>query len=262
MGPFKSQGPKLFPLFKPIGHPNLSVVIAGAGNVPFMRSVVSKLEGKLAGLNNPTIVDVRDSAEKVLVDFYNTHVYSNAGSYKSPGFELLMGVWAKNGGFGLLKTDDTTVNIVTDLYCCIGEGVPLSEYAIDLAAFDDLTTVENAKFIATFCIKAAKDKIGSCGGKTKMWALREDNSACRMEQVAEFEITEAEDCSIGLFDDLKYILLCMDENFLADDKLDDQIGELKNRILEFRKKRREIREKAAQRAAIKQRGQQSSQPTQ
>jgi 20S proteasome alpha/beta subunit len=247
-GIYKSHGPKLFDLFSAEPLPNLSVVVAGAGRVSFMKMAIAELEERLRLIPDPSFADVKNAVTHTLLDVFQTHIYPMP-DYKQDGaaFELILGVWTRRDGFGLFQTESTSVNqeLLGSGYCSIGTGVALAGYALDLTYNPWVTQVENAKFLAAFCIKAAKDYVGSCGGKTKIYTLQNNPSGFRSYHCLTDEVDEAEQYSEELFRTLKHLLVCLDPEGLvfADYMVGNSTKILTNSILAFRQRQREIREK-------------------
>lgn len=242
-GGFKSHGPKLFDLF-PMKRGNVSIVACGAGTVSSMKMAIRKLEDRLEDISDPSLEQVKGLIEEVLLDFYRKHVYPVPDHMQTPDFELLLGVWTKKDNrFDLLRTDSTTVTEVVTYgtgHCCIGTGIPLSEYALSLMYQTGIST-ENATFLASFCIKAAKDYVGSCGGRTNIHILRHNGT---IHSVPSFEVTDAETYSDDLFDIIRAVLDCLDPEALPDDTTIGTVTDhLKNSIIEFRNKQKARRER-------------------
>jgi 20S proteasome alpha/beta subunit len=247
-GADKSHGPKIFPLFTPVERPDLAVVIAGAGRVGFMKRAVQKIEAALTGFSEPSLKNVQDIVEAELLDFYETHVNASADPSKS-GFELILGVWTKKDGYTLLKTDDTTVTPVKPHgsgYCSIGMGQHVSEYALGLTYPRSGTSVESGTIIAAQCIKAAKDYVDNCGGKTHIWTLKEDGSGFHLHRIVPVEVTDAETYSDDLFDTMRMILESLDPSAQLDNESVALMTDyLKDIIIQFREKQQERRERLA-----------------
>jgi len=260
-GPSKSHGPKIFPLFVPDGRPDLAVVVVGAGTVGFMKRAVENIEAALVGCSGPTLKDVQAITEAELLDFYKTHIYPSPGPQK-PDFELILGIWTKVDGFGLLKTEKTIATPAAPHgsgYCSIGLGQYVSEYALGLTYPAGGPTVEGTKLIAAFCVKAAKDYVDYCGGKTKIWTLKRDGPGVRVYRMLPVEVADAEQYSEDLFVTLRYILQCLDPEAspgedsvgLLTDILRDGVLRFRNKQAERREKIREAREKAKEPAIQK-----------
>lgn len=277
-GSIKSHGPKLFPLFAPafanitdhtyLNHPkhrrpDLAVIIAGAGNVPLMKRAVEKIESALDGCSDPTAEDVRTIAEDTLIHFFQTHVYPSP-VHAELGFELIIGVWTRtNNEFGLFKSTDTTVTPVGwNDNCSIGMGQYVSEYALGFARPAGSITLGYATFLATLCVKAAKDYVDYCGGSTHVWAIRDRTSnawghlqepSLSVWSVPDSEVKEMEQYSEDLFSIFRKVIAFLDPEWAAEDKLVEIVtGELKQSILVLRQKQRVRKEqirKALQEAA-------------
>lgn len=233
-GGIKSHGPKLFDLVEPVKHPDVSVLVAGAGSVPFMKLAIDKIEERLAKTADPSLDDVKVLVEDVLVRVFTDHIYPIPEYKQSQDFELMLGVWTKRDGYGLFTTALTAVTQVAKEgtgYCCIGSGIPLSEYALELSYQDGLN-VENAKFLAIFCIKAAKDHVGSCGGATKIHTLTNDGMR---DRVMRGNVAALEQYSEDLFNALKYVFKCLDfDNVYHEAMTFQAIEALRHSIFNFK----------------------------
>ena len=242
-GDFKSHGPKLFPI---INRPDLAVVIAGAGNVPFMRRAIDKLEVALSQLQNPSTEDVRMATENVLLEFFNQRIYPRP-DWWHVAFELILGVWTERDGFILLSSNEVNVGVPMPKHatgpCCIGFGQHVSEYALGLT-FQTALNVEHAKFVAAFAIKAAKDHVASCGGQTRIYAIRKMVSGCHIETIRRKEISEIETHSRQIYQSLGVVLGVLEKIRPDEDEtVGIAINAVKEAILEFRAKRRDYRER-------------------
>jgi 20S proteasome alpha/beta subunit len=244
-GDIKGHGPKLFPLFGPTWRPDLSVLVAGAGRVGFMKSAIEKLEVALGQLADPTLADVKTVTEEVLVDFFEDHIYPMLPSPVHGQFELILAVWTKADGYSLLTTDETTVTTLTasgTAHCSIGTGRTISEYALGLTYQPGLS-VDTAKFLAAFCIKAAKDHLGSYGGSTRIWTLKDEiPSAARMRSVMTKEVDVIESGCVDLYDTLRYLMEFLDPASSDDNSVQLITDMVRDTIITFRTKERGHRE--------------------
>jgi 20S proteasome alpha/beta subunit len=244
-GSIKTQGPKLFPLSD---TPELAVALAGAGRVPFMKRACEKIEAALKALVEPALEDVRTTIERALVDFFHYYIYPMPSPEREQsGFELIAGVWTRKDGFGLFKTEDVTVTPVTkhgSAYCSIGYGQYVSEYALGLT-FQPGINMENAKFIAALCVKAAKDYVDYCGGRTQIITLGEiEGSEYHISRVNLFDIRDAEQYSEDLFETIRYIMSYLDPTSLtSEESVRGMTDLLKDGILRFRQQQVARRER-------------------
>ena len=245
-GAYKGHGPKVFPLFKQQNffgpeRPDLSVVIAGAGRVAFMRRAVDKIETALSGVADPTLRGVQLVVEEELLDFFETYIYPKP-DYDSDKtwFDLIVGIWTRVDGFGLFKTEDVVLTPVGDR-CTIGMGFSVAEYALGLTHNATLS-VDNTILPASLCVKAAKDYVDYCGGRTQMWTLR-DTPPRRVQYVPQAEVEEAETHSDAMFAAVRDLIA-----FLGDASDEEFAGILKDAVgdsvLQFRQKQRERKERA------------------
>jgi 20S proteasome alpha/beta subunit len=230
---YKSNGPKLFPLLASPRFPNVSVLVAGAGAVPFMKMAIDKIKTRLIN-TDPSLTDFKSLVEDVLLRFYRDHIHPVPSHWgEPPSFDLVLGVWTRRDGLGLFKTTQTTVEEVAEPYCYIGSGAGLAKYALDLTCEPTIMTVESTKFLASFCIKAAKDHDSWCGGETHISTLKKDGLRCLAQKVSKEEVTAAELCSDQLFEALKYILAALSNKYEGIGGLTDI---LRDRAIEYVKK--------------------------
>jgi 20S proteasome alpha/beta subunit len=247
-GSIKSHGPKMFPLFAPIERPDLAVVIAGAGRVPFMKRAVECIEAELAKCTNPTMEDVRDTVEAALIEFHKKHIWPTPQPKDYP-IELIIGAWSKaSGRFDLLTSDETTVTRVAphgSASCTIGCGQYVSEYALGLT-YQVGMSVEDAKFVAAFCIKAAKDYVDFCGGSTQIYTIK--NRSPFLHSVISQEVKDAELYSEELYSIVKNFIHLLDTDANpGDDPVAWLTDYMKQSVVQFRDKikKRKERIKAA-----------------
>ena len=131
-GDYKSHGPKLFTLFAPHDLPDLAVVIAGAGTVPFMKGAVAKIEEHLRELDAPNDKSVQRTIESTLLEYFALHVFPRPSHWDQVYVELLIGLWTRHDGFTLLASDDTNVLPVTH-YGTAARAIGLGKYVADYA---------------------------------------------------------------------------------------------------------------------------------
>jgi 20S proteasome alpha/beta subunit len=245
-GLLKTDGPKLFNVAE---RSDLSVVIAGAGSVPFMRMAVGEIEAALRQMpdGTATLPKAKKVIEDVLMNVFAVHVYPVPGD--RPEFELLVGIWTQPDGLHLFRTYLTTVVPASD-YACIGVGVYVSHFALSLMYRMDVGATE-ATFLAVYCIKAAKDYVDGCGKRTRIQVIRRDG---KIQRVYPNEIRDTEDYCEELCEAMQFFVLGTDYENLEDSSLDVLMGEFREAIVRFREKqikRRADREKAAEQARQK-----------
>lgn len=247
MGAAKTDGPKIFIC---ADTADFAVAVAGAGRIAFMKRAVEKIEDSLLGLKSPTHKEIRLKVEESLVQFHKDYIYPMpADKQEKARFELIVGVWSSNGGFQLLKTEETTVDVVKDNYCSIGWGFYVTDYALNLMASWE-HSVEGAKLVAAICVKAAKDHVDYCGGDTRMIAVHDTPPFC-IERILASEIKDIEDYASELTETLRMIISALDikAESSSDDAeyLDAVTNSLKGRMAEFREKQQKARESAKRR---------------
>jgi len=226
--------------------PDLAVVVAGAGRVSFMKRAVEKLEVGLAQLTRPGLEDVRTLAEKILIQFFHDHVYPMPDyKQKESGFELILGVWTEQDGFGLFTSEDTAITPVVKHgtgHCSIGWGQYVSEYALGLT-FSPGLNVETAKFVATMCVKAAKDYVDYCGGETKIFTIQ-NTPPHRVHSVLAEEVRDAESYSEELFSTVQAIIWLLDSEVdLEREGMGSVTSSIIDSIVDFNNRQRERRDR-------------------
>src|ERR1051326_3018385 len=216
-GLLKTDGPKLFNVAE---RSDLSVVIAGAGTVPFMRMAVGDIETALGQLpdGTATLSNTKKVIEDVLMNVFTVHVYPVPGD--RPEFELLVGIRTQPDVLHLFRTYLTTVVPVSD-YACIGVGVYVSHFALSLMYRADVSVTE-ATFLAVYCIKAAKDYVDGCGKHTRLQVIRSDDN---IRRVYPNEIRDTEGYCEDLYEAMQFFVLGTDYETLEDSSLDILMGQ-------------------------------------
>lgn len=244
-GPYKGHGPKIFPLFSPIERDDLAVVVVGAGRVAFMKRAVEKIQDALGSYDDPTIKDVREIVEDTIGDFYRNYIYPKPDyRHDQPWFDLILGIWTQRDGCALLKVDDVTVSRVVVAgtgHSTIGMGFSVADYALDLV-YESGLSVEDAKFVATMAVKAAKDHVDYCGGTTNVWTIK-NTLPHRIHHVIPVEVKEAETYSDDLFQIIRILIQSLDTDSVIDDSIEPIAAFLKDSIIDFRRKRKERKER-------------------
>ena len=247
-GSIKTHGPKLFPIVGAPERSDLAVVVAGAGHVAFMKRAIEKISVSLASLSSPSMENVRVLIEDELVAFYRKHIYPHP-KHQDVSFSLLVGAWTVSDGWNLFRTAETAVEPVVSAtgYDSIGSGQYVSEYALDLV-FEGGLNVDHAKILAAFCIKAAKDFVDYCGGKTRIFVLTADGAGGHIKTVSPIEIEHRENYATELYEIVRDLLQLLDTDGFSDDEV---VGALTNivrdSIIGFRAKQREIQQRRASR---------------
>jgi 20S proteasome alpha/beta subunit len=240
-GLLKTLGPKLFNVAE---RPDLAVIIAGAGSVPFMRLAVGQIGAKSKQIPDGTasLPAITTIVEETLLDIFTKHVYTVPGD--QPHFELLIGIWTRSEGLNLFQTYLTSLTPVAE-YAFVGLGVYVSDYALSLMYRPDIT-VQEAKFLAAYCVKAAKDYVDACGKETKIQYI---NNEGRIRRIHAPEIKDSETYCEDLHEALRYLLLGVDlENVPDDSTLDMFVDNVRAAVVAFRDKQRKRKEEMEKRA--------------
>lgn len=234
-GLIKTHGPKLFIVAE---RPDLSVLIAGAGSVSFMKMAVRMIEARVKQMpeGSATLSGVVGEIENILLNVFTKHIYIYPAAPESqPVFNLLIGVWISNEGLHLFQSDLTSVTSVSE-YSCIGLGIYVSEFALGLMHRSDIG-IEEAKFLAAYCIKAAKDYVDDCGKDTKIYVLSKQGAISR---VGLGEIKDTDEYIENLSDSLRYLPMGLEID--DDSDLDSLVGLFRQAIVDFRDKQRKRKE--------------------
>ena len=230
----KREGPKLFVAAE---RSDLTVIIAAAGSVPFMKMAVGKLKDAFDLLISPSEREVQQTVEDVLLLFFKAHIYPVPNN--RPQFSLLIGARIGTNTYRLWETESTSVVPVAS-YACIGAGETISQYALKLVHGG--SEVADTMFTAAFAVKAAKDHVNGCGGPTKLWTLTQVG----IDKTASFDMKDAEEISDDLFQWMRVLLIYLStEGILVenDDGVRSVTDEIGNRVLDFRNKQRAKKEK-------------------
>jgi 20S proteasome alpha/beta subunit len=243
-GVSKTQGQKIFPIHH--GHA-YGLTLAGAGHVGLIKRSVQKLVDALKqriGENQTSLAELQDVMEDVLCEVHNKHVYPAPLDERAViDFWFLMAAWTPIEGLQLFRTDITSVTKIHDIGTSIGIGSYLGEYLVDLLCAPGMD-IEDAKPIAAYIIKAAKDYVTDCGQATFMRVLRSDGTD---ERIMQDEILNAEVYFEELFGSMRHMLGYLNIGARPAAALETSIGALfVEAIKEFREKqefrRRALRE--------------------
>jgi hypothetical protein len=236
----KNHGPKLFVAAE---RQDLSVAIAGAGSVAFMKMAAADIKVALSTLTTPSGDDVERKIKSVLLDVYKTHIYPIPEDMR-PDFRLIIGARTldvhSDPSFDLWETTLTSLTPVTS-YACIGVGNIVSDYAISL--LHKIGSVEETIIAGAFCIKAAKDNVNGCGGPTHIRVIRQN---AKIELIADREITQAEDYADQLFDLIKLMLEYLDPDVMNDEDVKDMVEAIQQSMMNFRIEKKGRREQMRQ----------------
>lgn len=205
-----------------------------------MRRAAEKLIDSLGVLTSPSMEDVRQTIEDQLARFHADHIYPNP-RFAEMGqvFEFLIAVYTAGDGYELFRSSQSALNPVKT-HDCIGSGVYVSEYAIDIVYDPGFgLTIDEAKFLAAFSIKAAKDYVNSCGGATKIHAMfLNESGKCIVQNTAEVGVKFREEQSVAVYESFKILLKAMDVDGIEDGYVETFTDHIRDVIIEFRKKQR------------------------
>ena len=157
----------------------LRLMIAGAGNGPFIDKVASELWKRLIKDTPQTIEEACDSIDQTMKD-----VHAEFGQIfqqgQVPEIELIISLCV-NSQLQLLKCIGPIVNDATP-YVTVGLGLYLANYISDRMFAPGVDT-SFAEILAIYLIDQAKEYIDGCGGQTHVYTISRDGSIKRMDRM-------------------------------------------------------------------------------
>jgi 20S proteasome alpha/beta subunit len=236
-GAWKTKGEKLFEI---TGGQGVRLLFAGAGNVSHIRKAVQIMGAAVANAGKDLDLDnVIELTESTLTTIYKKYIdtYPVAEEIK-PHLSLLVGVWSSHGGLALLTSERTTV-IPVDDYATVGTGGPLVQYIVEtLRGYSN--TVAEAKLLALYALKAAKDYDLFSGKETRLKTLY---ATGQIETASSEEIGNAEVYFDGLLSAINTVLTAVGLEMPSEDI--ESLADLKRTFSEFRERERTRKEKEA-----------------
>lgn len=226
-GVLKTYGPKLFTA---CDRKDVVAIVAGAGSVPFMKTAVDLIGSAIKKLPvSVSTEDAKGAAEKALLEFHRRHIYPVPKDIR-PSFSLILGLWTFDG-LSLFKSTLSNLVLAPE-YETVGIGQYVACYALELVRAR-YVQVEQGKFVAVYCIKAAKDYVSGCGKKTNLWALDEKGN---IERSSAGEVADIEEYCADLTNALRFAQLGLDIGELGKAEMDTLVSEFRDSITEFKAK--------------------------
>jgi 20S proteasome alpha/beta subunit len=238
----KIYGPKIFELPGAIHDPH--VVLAGAGDVPFIQMTVELLDRELAKLQSVPQSSHQKAETAIRTTVANLHdgFLPPHPQPHEPSVDLLIAVWSADGGVKLWTSSSTAVAEVRDPpYRLLGYGLDLASCLIEPLKQEWATTV-TASALAVYILKATKRFTQYCGGETDICIL-DANGNFRREDMD--HIKAEEEFFSRLENSVSALLLpaTVEIEEINDELIDVLIDGMKTEIKEWRKARRDEAER-------------------
>lgn len=245
IGSTKVNGQKIYDV---IEDGDYRLILAGAGDVPYIRMTADKLVSNLLKKKLTSESDVIDMVGATVKWVHKEHIFPHPADQfgSKPMVQLLVAIRSP-AGLKLLASNSTAVFKVTD-YQVLGSGVEIASYVLDKLKGQgyDIPTIE---ILATYVIAVAKKYDNYCGGETKLVTLRRDG---RIERDTP-DITET---WLSIFEESVDTIRIPSANLTQnDDTVSLLVDFLKDTILKWRGQRRqqiakleELRKRAAEKA--------------
>ncbi len=118
-GTSKQYATKIFTKIYPSGAKS---VFGFSGRSAYARMAISACEKAIQRKSDPTIQEMKDEIEDVLIQIYQKHIFKHPdrNTYGGPDFWLLIGLWA-HGELRLYTSNETAVDRV-HTFECLGSG--------------------------------------------------------------------------------------------------------------------------------------------
>lgn len=240
--PFKTAGPKLFPLYKYYDGKTYSVLIAGVGNSISAKKIVELFDESLP--DDFTFADFVAYAESILLAFHERYIVPLTAGDTRYDSQLMFGVrinresrlYVANGLMVAQQKEPV----------CMGEGYYIGDYLLEVFLPKPSLTVEAASQFMAYAIHAAKDYITSVGKGTSIHVLREDGTHTG---VLLPERKKIEEDFGSLFKTFSDFLKCCDTDMEPDEVVTIYTDALRRAMDAIRKsdiERQELRRKRAQ----------------
>jgi hypothetical protein len=171
----KIDGPKawIFAYPREAEDPQLRVCLVGAGDYAFIKFAAEQLDDLLmkwvAQHGAPTIDDVKDVIQTVIMDVHHEHLYPIGQPHERPAIDLLIGLWLKSGRMRLARTSLTAVTKVWN-YEAVGIGSDLANFLVR-RFYADRIPISSAMFWASYVLMHAKKYVPGCGGPSDVIAM-------------------------------------------------------------------------------------------
>ena len=170
VGSTKTNGQKIYDV---VDEGDYRLILAGAGDVPYIRMTADKLVSNLLKKTLLSVSDVVDVIGSTVEWVHKEHIFPHPlDQYgNKPQVELLVAIRSPEG-LKLLASNSTAVFNVTN-YEVLGSGIEIASYVLDRLKGQgyDIPTI---KILATHVVAVAKRYDNYCGGDTKLVALYKD----------------------------------------------------------------------------------------
>lgn len=164
-----SYGRKIYPLQQSKFH---RVVVAGAGDVPFINAASQGIQEALPA-GKTTLIALQTIIEATNKDRFEQYVLPHGDTSRTPGYELLVGVYEPKDGLLLLETGYNATSVVQGRTMKGSGGNTASPYA-DLW-WKGMSLFE-AEIAAIAQVTYAKTYDAYCGGDTKVVTIFADGT--------------------------------------------------------------------------------------
>jgi 20S proteasome alpha/beta subunit len=236
VGSTKTNGQKIYDV---IEDGDYRLILAGAGDVPYIRMTADKLVSNLLKKKLHSESDVIEVVGATLKWVHKEHIFPHPADQfgNKPMVQLLVAI-RSSAGLKLLASNATAVFNVTD-YQVLGSGVEIASYILDRLREHgyNLPTME---ILATYVISVAKRYDNYCGGDTQLVTLHRDG---RIERTT----PTSTELWLSTFEDIVNTILIPSANLEEGDTyLPAAVDMLKDTIIKWRKFRREQIAKAEQ----------------
>src|SRR5216683_749713 len=216
-GTSKQYATKIFTKIYPSGAKS---VFGFSGRSAYARMAISACEKAIQRKSDPTIQEMKDEIEDVLIQIYQKHIFKHPdrNTYGGPDFWLLIGLWA-HGELRLYTSNETAVDRV-HTFECLGSGESLAKYIITPKYSGPDTSLDSVLFMAITALARIKKHDPNCGGKSYFVVLQ---SSGEMGYETEFDITQHEHFSDTFFHYATAVYTMMAERAFTDEELKKHI---------------------------------------
>jgi|GEM_PF-1046479 len=244
VGSTKTNGDKIYDV---IGDGDYRLILAGAGDVPYIRMTADKLISNLVSKTLHSVSDLVGVIGSTVEWVHKKHIFPHPPDQygNKPQVQLLVAIHSPEG-MKLLASNSTAVFNVID-HQVLGSGVEIASYVLDRLKGQgyDIPTIE---ILATYVIAVAKRYDNYCGGDTRLVTLHRDGRIERNTPA----ITET---WLSIFEETVDMIMIPSANLAEDDNgIPPLVDFLKDTIIKWRSDRREQiarAEEAKKRAAEK-----------
>ncbi len=149
-----------------------SVVIGGAGDVNYIRMASQNIRDGVAGLPEPTVVNIKGEVKKVIDKVHRNDIYRywEPSEEHCPGCDLVIGIEDENHDIRVLLTDGPSISEV-DACAITGSGSELAEHLVEKMWVRGMSAAVTAN-LALQILREVKNKAIHVGGNTEIIARR------------------------------------------------------------------------------------------